>query len=327
MKEYVFVVNYQKENDYLYFDFLNTDGLEMWYAKYTKLRVRILKALSGLKLRDFVIVKKFFLNRIYHKDFLPRSVLSEGPVFIITGRVYELYGNSIIEYIKERYSESIVVLYILDMVYSMRFEIEEAKDIFDRVFSFDRWDCERYGLNHLLEPFSVGKLNNVVRNAQIKYDVSFVGHAKNRYHRIIAIYEALRKKGLKLDFHIVGVPKEKQKYREEIKYEPLSFDEIITHVAESKCVLEVVQEDEYSATTRFSEAVLLGKNLLSDAPVFREKKIDSSNIFWFDNPTNIPFEEITKQHNYDINKFEKMLSIQSFVNTIGKQLISEKGDK
>ena len=68
-------------------------------------------------------------------------------------------------------------------------------------------------------------------------DVYFLGKAKDRYDKIIAVYKKCREAGLRCDFHIVGVEPEKQQYKGEIEYNrPMSYYENLHHIYACKCM-------------------------------------------------------------------------------------------
>ena len=320
MNQYILISNKQEDVEYQYNDFLYEPGLSLCFMKFNRGRVHFKRILKYFHMDSFRIVKKLYYEKIFKNEIFIRdeSGKSDKKIFIFTGRVYEQYGEKIVQYVKTRFYGCVTVLYIVDMVYSMKYSIEKAKEVFDYVCSFDKGDAETYEINFLIEPFSVRLLRKLPCVEKSIYDITFVGHAKNRYERIISIYEALRKNGLKCDFHISGVPKQNQKYADEIHYGWIGFKELLMCVKRSECVLELVQNDEYSATTRYSEAMLLGKNLLSDCRALEEEENREENIFTFHKVEEIPFEELKKKKPYNLDKYETKFSIKEFILSLNK---------
>lgn len=236
--------------------------------------------------------------------------------FIVYSRDYESYGDILVKYLREEYSNCSIVCYFVDLVRVHHVDIHHVKTIFDAVFTFDQGEAEIYGINWCLEPFSVSRLSRINLDLPMKWDVSLVAAAKDRLDMIIELYEAFRQNGLICDFHIARAPKEKRLYKDEIDYAPLGFEDLIRHVVQSKCVIELVQDGEYSTTTRFSEALLFGKMLLTNAPCLKEKAAEYDNIVYFEKIEDIPFERICHRVEYDREKYVRMLSNKQMMKTI-----------
>lgn len=135
-------------------------------------------------------------------------------------------------------------------------------------------------------------------------DIYFLGYAKNRFSKIISVYEKLRSAGLKCDFYIVGVDKKKQVYTDEIKYnQRLDYAQNLQHVIHSKCLLEVMQKDGLGYTQRVVEILGLNKKLLTDNPnIINEEFYNSKYISRFNSVDDIDLNFISNiKNNEDIN--------------------------
>ena len=260
---------------------------------------------------------------VYKKIFKKLSI-DEEYCFIIYSRLYESFSSSIYLYLKNTYRNSKVVFYFGDLVSRHKLDILKVVKNSDKVFTFDKGDAQKYNLIWLLEPFSSSITKNKLlseANNLINWDVTFVGHAKNRYEKIIEMYEVLVNKGLKCDFHIIGVPKHKRKYTKSIGYSPLSFIELLKHVVSSKCVVEVLQDNGASPTTRYTEAMLFGKNLLTDCKAFKKNDKRPPNIFYYekiDDINNLDTRELIKKVEYEKEKYVSEFSIEKMIYDIGK---------
>jgi len=120
-------------------------------------------------------------------------------------------------------------------------------------------------------------------------DVYFLGKAKNRLSEIIGAYKRLRSFGLKCDFHLVGVEKEQQVYKDDIQYiSSIDYQTNLQHILHTKCLLEVMQQDGAGYTQRMCEAVALDKKIITNnsmidkAPFFNDKF-----ILQYSNPSEI----------------------------------------
>lgn len=240
--------------------------------------------------------------------------------FIIYGRIYESYGMSIVRYLREKFGGCKIVAYLGDIVPRFKFNIDEVKHIFDRVISFDIKEAENYGLAWCLEPFSSNVIDEMKgRNMPRRWDVTFVGAAKNRYDKIIEMYEILKGAGLTCDFHIAGVKPQDRMYKDEIDYGYMDFMTLLEHVNCSNCIAEILQEGGVSPTTRYSEAMLFGKNLLTDCKHFQDKNNRINNIFYFENVSDLGDWDLTglrEENPVDTMQYKKLLSIEEMIKTI-----------
>lgn len=233
--------------------------------------------------------------------------------YIIYGRILEIYGPSLLNYIKHKDSSGILVCYLGDVVESFRFKIKDIINKFDYVYTLDRKEAGKYNIGFIQEPYSYKPLK--YENETI--DVLFVGTAKNRFDRIITIYEKLAEEGFTCLFYIVGVPEKEQKYNSEIHYnEYLDYKDVLSFVARSKCLLEVLQDGADSTTTRYSEALLYNKYLLTDSEYLKNKDELPENIIIIDYENWSGLNTINKKINWDNHEAIRELSIQTMINTI-----------
>ncbi len=238
--------------------------------------------------------------------------------FIIYSRVYEDYGISIIKYLKSKFPNCKTICYFGDLLSTHPF-LKDNLNQFDYIFTFDKQEALKYNFLFCQEPFSFDE--SLLKKCKKKYDVTFVGAAKDRFPKIIEIYEKLKAHDCICDFHIFGVPKENQLYADDIIYNSfMSFRELLYHVTESSCILEVLQDDAYSPTARYAEAILYKKNLLTNCKALQNDK--RSNVFYFDlsRIDNIDFEKIKNETAIDNLDDIELLSCKQMIKTISSFL-------
>lgn len=139
--------------------------------------------------------------------------------------------------------------------------LHQLKGTFDYVFAFDKEDAVKYGF--LYSPL-VYTSNDDVLAAKHNTDLFYVGRAKDRLPQLLAIFEQAQAEGLVCDFNIVDVPQEAQKYKETISYnKPLSYQEVLTRIKASKCLVDAIQGDSVGLTIKTCEAVVCKKKLIT----------------------------------------------------------------
>ena len=222
----------------------------------------------NLKINRFIKtpLKYLVFRRIY-----PAKFPIEKPLcFIFFGAQFAVINTGFMEYLKSKYRTPRFVLYMQDIVGSLPYyDIENYKERFDLVLSYDKNDCDKYNLRYYPTPFSYINPELFVRREPI--DVYFCGFAKNRYPEIFKVYDICKKQDLKCKFFISGVPVADRIESDEIIYDRrISYLDNLSYVNASKCVLEIMQRNAVGFTPRVWEALFYSKHLLTDNPHISE---------------------------------------------------------
>ena len=199
-------------------------------------------------------------NKAYFKeDFQEKKQLC----FVFFWRWASIADQSgYLRYLRNKYTGCKIVLFLQDLVEKRGSEILHFRDQYDLILSFDQGDCRKYGF--VYHPLVFSSYKGPIKDMPYS-DVYFLGQPKNRLDEIFEIYEYLVKQGLKVDMILTKVPKDKQRYSDEIKYiNWMSYQENIQHVIHSKCILEVMQKGGKGYTQRCLEAIGLRKKLLTN---------------------------------------------------------------
>ncbi len=164
--------------------------------------------------------------------------------------------------------------------------INYLRSTFDAIFAFDRMDAQKYGFNY--HPLIYEK-NFFCDSCNLKYDLFYVGQAKDRLDVLLEIYVKARQSGLVCDFHIIGVPLEKQKYSDGIVYnKPISYKDVICHILDSKCLVDVIQGQSTGLTIKVCESVIFNKKLITtNRHVKEENFYKKGNIMVLDKEISI----------------------------------------
>lgn len=207
-----------------------------------------------------------FASYTYPRLF-PFHFKEERPlVFIFFGNTQYVYQSTYLDYLRKRYPEAKFVLYMQDVIArNFKLNFESVRDKFDLILSYDKRDCNKYGLVYHPTPYSMYSIPE--NNAIEPFDVFYCGSAKTkaRYEAIFDMYNKCHEQGLKCKFYIVGAPREARIISDEIIYDqPLSYVENLQYVQKSKCILEVQQENADGYTPRLWESIVYDKHLLTN---------------------------------------------------------------
>ena len=195
--------------------------------------------------------------------------------FVFTGLQYQLDEVGFFDYLRKQYPHCRLLHVFGDKVAlyenrSKTFSMDAMKQRFDVVASYNEEDVKTYGLAQL--PPTPHDYSIVEEDESIpSSDLIFVGREKGRLNELISIYEKCTAAGLVCDFHIVGVPEEKQKYQESISYnKKISYMELLTRTKRSRCVLNIIQDGVVGVTLRDYEAIGMNKLLMTNGKAVRE---------------------------------------------------------
>lgn len=299
MNRYVFVTSKDRNMEVLYAGFMDKG------RGYIRLPYPWHEDVRGLEKES---------KENYYKELILSAVPDCGEqfCFIIYSRLFEWWSVSIAEILKSLYKGCKIICYFGDLIETHECSVEEIRKKCDYVFTFDKGEAQKYKINFCQEPYSGydAKKEDVISN------VCFIGTAKERTKKLILIYEYLTSRGFVCDFHIRGVPVQERKYEEKINYfdECMDYGDIVRRIKQSKCILEVMQKNSVSPTTRFAEALIYNKTLLTDCTDDSISRIP--NIVQFKDVSDIDVEKLRQNSNYDNSKWVNYFSIDEMINTI-----------
>ena len=185
--------------------------------------------------------------------------------FLLYESFHMSYLKEFIEYLKNSFPNAKFCFIFRNPIINLIWEkVKIIENYLDAIITFNKKDSEKY--NILLcenQPYKlpIYKDNNIQQS-----DVFFIGREKGRLEKLLKIYKKLSDSGLKCDFHIIDVPKEKQQYKNDIVYnKKLSYEEVLARVYASKCVLEILQGNEDYISIRTLEALQYHRKLLTES--------------------------------------------------------------
>lgn len=279
------------------------EGVEGW------LKRKIVRCTFSRKVNQ--VIKTPFSHTTFN-TILPFRFDDDKPLcFIFFSDYFTLLTPKYFKYLRRRYPNVKLVLYLQDIISSRQnYDIETAKQVFDLVLSYDKGDCEKYGLSYYPTPFSF--VDITPNDAIAESDVYFCGKAKTRYQEIFDWYNKLRSWGLKCDFNIIDLEESKRVYGEGITYcKGLTYIENLQHVQKTKCILEIMQEGADGFTPRLWESIIYDKYLLTNNNSLRESKYRLLEGIRYSNETcNSLVEDLHIPISYDATTKKDLSPIQ-----------------
>ncbi len=287
----------------------------------SNVRVRFRELASGGKLKKSLfrlhtagrINRKWTVpfQRVWNKSFIGNLDFEENnPIcFVFTAGLGRLpYQMRLFSYLRQTYPGCKLVLLIRDLLIVTKrlipeFDLENAKKIYDEIYTINRAEAEKYGLK-LMHSFC-SRYPVEASPEDEKSDVIFVGVVKDRLDTVRRAYERFTAAGLKCDFLLVSKnPIENVPEGLLVRDTGISYEEMLRRTVNSKCILEVTQKDADGLTSRCLEALCYNKKLISDNFRIKETRYyDPRYMCLFEDIDEVDpefiKEEIEVDYNYD----------------------------
>lgn len=193
----------------------------------------------------------------------------------------------ILSYIKKKNPHTRLIVWYWDTVNENNYLDEKYRSICE-VWSFDKKDCERYGMNENTQfyyPSDVG-------NENILYDVMFVGRdKKGRMQMLNEICDLLQENDLNVYTYVQRDKKEKGHPEKKI-LKPIEYQEILKLISQSKCIIDIPKAGQTGMTWRVLESIFYSRKLITtDKSIVEAEFYNPANIFIWDNPSSEEVKE------------------------------------
>ena len=203
------------------------------------------------------------LKSCWYPFYFKNDFNNDRPIcFVMLSRSIPL---SYLEYLKKHYKGNKLVLLHRDLLkVCERCAPDLAHNpIFDLEMTFDQGESKKYGFPHFNEFES--KIDMAVKDTP-ECDVFFAGRSKDRLPLLLAVYNRLTQAGLTCHYYLTDVPLNNRVQLPGITYAEhfMTYREMLYHTVNCRCVLEINQGEADGYTSRFLEAVMYNKRLLTN---------------------------------------------------------------
>jgi len=214
-------------------------------------------------------------NQLLYPFYFKNDFSENRPLCFI---VYGYYITpEYLRYLRKTYTDCKIVKIHRDLYTNWRrknplFTDYDMRTLFDLSLSYDENEAHKYGMLHFNEFES---RIEVPKSQQYPLsDVFFAGHAKDRLEILLSIYDELSMKGLRCQYYLTGVSKKKRVSKPGITYgtNPISYRDILYYSVNSRSILEINQSNAVGYTSRFLEAVMYNKKLISNNITIKKSK-------------------------------------------------------
>lgn len=228
-------------------------------------------------------------------------------------------------YLKQKYNDcKIVHLHrdFLEVGKQIRPDLH-FHSIFDLEMTYDESEAKKFNIPHFDEFESTVSIQI---EKEFESDVFFAGKAKDRLPLLMKSYKQLADAGLKVFFYLTHVPKEEQEDMPGIVYADslMSYKEMLYHSVNSRCMLEITQSNQQGYTSRFLEAVIYGKKLITNSNYIKKSKFyDEAKMLIVENMENIDIDFIKEGTGFVEYDYNNDFSPFNMLNRVEEELIKK----
>ena len=242
-----------------------TDGVFRPLTFGNKVRAKLESILAKLfkeKATDFSA--RSALREYFDIDSLKKN---DEILFVVYETNFLSTDFRLLNFLKKSFPKAVFILHLTNAIGTVRDEATQLllknRDFYDLIYTFNKFDADKYGFR-LFSDIS-GNFDSIKAADCEEFDVFFCGKDKGRLDQLLDFANQCISHDLKIRFHIVDVPKEKQVPVEGIYYnQPLPYQEMLSYEKRGKAILNMMQGVSSSIGLREEEAMGLDKILITD---------------------------------------------------------------
>lgn len=247
---------------------------EMEDATYAKIPNNVLwRYHTSIRLNSIVSIP---MKRIWYKNYINVPDKSSVNIILFSEWVAPAYDRGYIKFLRKEYPNAKICFLLSNPLNSKNLKyFNYFRETFDRLITFDYLNAVKYGLYYYNGWY---EKQNEVEPYPEQSDVFFVGRGKDRLEMLHEIYNNFSARGIKCDFFITEVDKDKQLKNSNIQYNtPISYKTVLKHILATKCILEILQEHQSSYSIRVCESIVYKKHLITNNKNFLHDDLFNSN--------------------------------------------------
>lgn len=198
--------------------------------------------------------------------------------------------------------------------------------ILDLEMTIDKRESELYGYPWYSEFES--KIDIKVNDSFPESDVFFAGRVKDRLPKIMEAYSVFQEAGLRVFFYLTGVAKDDRIAYPGIHYADINmtYKEMLIHTVNTRCVLEINQQNAVGYTSRFLEAVIFGKRLITNNKVIIDNPFyKTGHIQVVDNMNEVDLSSIFEGDGFVDYSYNGEFSPYRMIDRVDEELIKKYG--
>lgn len=230
-------------------------------------------------------------KRIWFRKMYEQGFDNDLPLcFVYMGGNSIRFDGGFCDYVRKRDPRNMQVILHQDLISKKcNYDYSIIRNKVDLAITYDLDEAEKYNILYFHENMYSKMIPEPnPEDVVFENDVYFLGAPKDRYNKIMEVYEKLNAFGIKCKFMLAGVPEEKQVIKDGIEYiRGISYVENLQNVIKSKCILEIIQNGSADITMRALEAIAYRRKLLTDCKLVNEDYYHRKQLQVFDDADSI----------------------------------------
>lgn len=236
----------------------NVDSITENYYKSKGIQSLLIWKNNHYSERKYKILRYFNLQHLCY-GFTRKDIMSAKRIILCEPR----NCCDVVEFIKKYNKNVQVVIWTWNIIdHDSINDIKKAKKRGLKIYSFDKDDCLKYGIEYnfnLLPVFKIKEFSEI-------NGCFFCGKDKNRFSTIEKLGQKIQEIGHEVNFIIVKDRHCKYPHESVTKLlnNNISYNDILDYISKSKCLVDIVQEGQTGLTYRPLEALFYNKKLITN---------------------------------------------------------------
>lgn len=221
-------------------------------------------------------------------------------VVIFNSALLQYYSREYFKRLKRKHPSIRYILYIIDpMPEGLWKEIEDALEVFERVFTIHPYNCKKYGFGYLPYIYTRCQEKSVLE-AVPETTLFFCGVSGSYRQKIISeVVKACDEHQIEFDFWLKPFGNDAI-IHPQVHYSEMTYAENVQRVEYSKCILEIMHEGFVGITQRYLEAIIYNKRLITNNREIKELPYyDSKYMLYFEKVEEIDWNWLKQEVKVD----------------------------
>lgn len=268
INKYVYLLQYGSFSNYLMSDLIHSK--DVLYCEVNEPKANpfinfIRKCHTSYKINKVIDIP---FQNIWYKNIL--SQIDNNTAILVDTMTLTKLKKGFFEQLKVGFPQCKLVLVVLDSMHAHSIHLDLVRDRiltypWDLVLSYDKNDCREFGFHPLGEVYYSKLPMPEVQNSDIANALYFVGSNKSSRNKLaVAISKEAERCGVDIYFDLIGMNSPINVKGIHLYNKWIPYENVLQNFQASNCILEILQDDQYTQSIRYYEAVCYNKKLLTN---------------------------------------------------------------
>lgn len=228
-----------------------------------------------------------------------------------------------LEKFKKKHQNVKLIAFLVDSIHGKSIQMSLVRDklrssVWDHILTYDKYDAAEFGYKWM--GYTYYSAHDDVLESDHGSDIFCISSPKDRNGIYAELYNLLQFHNVNCNFRLFTHSKEKYLAGTDLEYmhDFMRYDDVVSEIKASNCILEILQPSQKMQTIRYFEAIVYNKKLLTNNPgVCELPYYDSRYMKVYSNTENIDFDWIQKKEKIQYN-YHNDFSPKGLVNALSE---------